>query len=62
MRALHPTTSDVREARVLQTFLRPLKPNQAEFLRWIGMTDDPAARQERTGAFVDALKQAPLGD
>lgn len=48
------------DAGVLDTFFRMSKGNQANFLRWIGSTDDPEIRDRRTGTFVSALQVAPL--
>lgn len=48
------------DAGVLDTFFRLPKGDQANFLRWIGATDDPAIRDRRTDTFVSALQAAPL--
>jgi hypothetical protein len=45
---------------VLDTFFRLPKADQADFLRWIGMTDDPDLRRNRIEAFVSALEESPL--
>lgn len=48
------------DAGVLDTFFRLSKSDQANFLRWIGSTDDPGVRGRRTETFVSALRAAPL--
>lgn len=48
------------DAAVLDTFCRLPRRDQANFLRWIGSTDDPAVRDRRTQTFVSALRAAPL--
>lgn len=48
------------DSGVLDTFFRMSKGNQANFLRWIGSTDDPEIRDRRTETFVSALRAAPL--
>lgn len=48
------------DAGALDTFFRLPKRDQANFLRWIGSTDDPATRSRRTETFVSALLAAPL--
>jgi hypothetical protein len=48
------------DARVLDTFLRLPRRDQANFLRWIGSTDDSGVRGHRTETFVSALRAAPL--
>jgi hypothetical protein len=45
---------------VLETFFRLPKADQADFLRWIGMTDDRDLRRNRIEAFVSALEESPL--
>ena len=48
------------EAGVLDTFFRLPRGDQANFLRWIGSTDDLGTRATRTTTFVSALQAAPL--
>ena len=48
------------DAGVLDTFFRLPKVDQANFLRWIGSTDDPETRIRRTDTFVAALEASPL--
>lgn len=48
------------DAGVLDTFFRLPKRDQANFLRWIGSTDDPEVRARRTATFVSALEIGPL--
>ena len=48
------------DAGVLDTFFRLPKADQANFLRWIGATDDPEVRARRTETFVSALDASPL--
>lgn len=48
------------DAGVLDTFFRLPKRDQANFLRWIGSTDDPDVRARRTETFVSALEIGPL--
>ena len=48
------------DSGVLDTFFRLPKGDQANFLRWIGSTDDPEIRSRRTETFVSALEAAPL--
>ena len=48
------------DSGVLDTFFRLSKGAQANFLRWIGSTDDPGIRARRTDTFVSALHAAPL--
>lgn len=49
------------DSDVLDTFFRLPKRDQADFLRWIGATDDIPTRIRRTETFVSALQSAPLG-
>ncbi len=49
------------DSGVLDTFFRLSRNDQANFLRWIGSTDDPQVRGRRTETFVSALRAAPLG-
>ena len=49
------------DSGVLDTFFRMAKGDQANFLRWIGSTDDPEIRRRRTETFVSALQSAPIG-
>ena len=48
------------DAGVLDTFFRLAKGDQANFLRWIGSTDDRGVRSRRTETFVSALQTGPL--
>lgn len=48
------------DAGVIDTFFRLPKTDQANFLRWIGSTDDPETRIRRTDTFVSALEASPL--
>ena len=50
----------IEEAGVLDTFFRLPRTDQADFLRWIGATDDAGVREGRTTTFVSALQAAPL--
>lgn len=47
-------------AGVLDTFFHLPRRDQADFLRWIGATDDIGVREDRTATFVSALQAAPL--
>lgn len=48
------------DSGVLDTFFRLPRRDQANFLRWIGATDDMVVRRRRTETFVSALQTAPL--
>lgn len=48
------------DAAVLDTFFRLPRRDQANFLRWIGATNDSGVRGHRTETFVSALRAAPL--
>lgn len=48
------------DSGVLDTFFRLPKGDQADFLRWIGSTDDEQTRTHRADTFVSALRAAPL--
>ena len=52
----------MRGEGVLLTFLLLPKDDQANFVRWIGATDEESLRDSRTDTFISALKQAPLAD
>jgi hypothetical protein len=51
----------LKDSDVLELFRRLPREDQANFLRWIGMTADPEARRRRTGNLVLALKSSPFG-
>ena len=48
------------DAAVLATFYLLPKADQANFIRWIGMIDDPEARRDRTTTLVFALEEGPF--
>ena len=50
------------DSGVLDTFFRLPKGAQANFLRWIGATDDEEVGGRRAQTFVSALQAAPLGE
>jgi hypothetical protein len=50
-----------QDSGVLDIFLRLPKWDQANFIRWIAMTDDGDLRRDRTKTFVVALEKSPLG-
>jgi hypothetical protein len=50
----------LKDAGLLDTFFQLPIGNQADFLRWIGMTDDADVRRRRTRTFVLALRESPL--
>lgn len=62
LRITHEVLVALRGEGVLLTFLLLPKDEQANFVRWIGATDEESARDSRTETFICALKQAPLAD
>jgi predicted nucleotidyltransferase len=62
LRITHELLMTLRDEGVLGTFLLLPKDRQANFVRWIGATDDENLRRDRTETFISALKQAPLAD
>lgn len=50
----------LRQKGVLGTFLLLPKGEQANFVRWIGATDEETVRHERTVTFISALEEGPL--
>ena len=57
----HEFLMALQGSNVLSAFLKLRRKDQANFLRWIGMTDDPQVRAEHTSTFVAALRGSPLG-
>ena len=62
LRITHELLVVLRDEGVLGTFLLLPKDEQANFVRWIGATDEEELRHDRVGTFVSALKQSPLAD
>jgi hypothetical protein len=62
LRITHELLVALREDGVLGSFLLLPRDSQADFVRWIGATDDEDARRDCTETFISALKQAPLAD
>ena len=57
----HEFLMALQDSNVLGTFLKLRRKDQANFLRWIGTTDDHEIRAEHTSTFVAALRGSPLG-
>jgi hypothetical protein len=51
----------LKDSDVLEIFRRLPREDQANFLRWIGMTADLDARRRRTDALVLAISTSPFG-
>jgi hypothetical protein len=51
----------LKESDVLKLFSRLPREDQANFLRWIGMTADRDSRRRRTDAIVLAMRTSPFG-
>jgi hypothetical protein len=62
LRITHELLVVLRDEGVLATFLLLPKDEQANFVRWLGATDEEDLRHDRTETFVSALKQSPLAD
>jgi hypothetical protein len=60
LRITHGIVVRLGESAVLKTFFLLPRIDQANFIRWIGMTDDPKSREDRTDILVFALKEGPL--
>jgi hypothetical protein len=61
LRITYELLAALRESGVLEIFYQLPKTDQANFLRWVGMIDDPKLRQDRTDTFASALEESPLG-
>jgi uncharacterized protein YdeI (YjbR/CyaY-like superfamily) len=62
LRITHDLLVALRDEKVLGTFLLLPKDEQANFVRWLGATDEEKLRHDRVETFVSALKQSPLAD
>ena len=62
LRITHEILIALRDDDVLDTFYELPISDQANFLRWIGSTDDRQLRANRTETFVSALKLSPIKD
>ena len=60
LRITYEVLSVLRGSGVFETFLLLPEMDQANFLRWIGMTDDTELRGDRIKIFVSALTLSPL--
>jgi hypothetical protein len=61
LRITHELLQALRDQGVFAAFLSMPKDKQANFVRWIGATDEANVRHDRTHTFISALKQSPLG-
>ena len=61
LRIVHDVLARLQDAEVLGAFLALSKTDQANFMRVLGATDDPARRAHRCETFITALKESPLG-
>ena len=60
LRITYELLAQFRASGVLSTFLLLPRSDQANFLRWIGMTDDRELRRDRTRTLALALEDSPL--
>jgi hypothetical protein len=62
LKITHELLIALRDQDVLFTFLLLPKHEQANFVRWIGATDEESLRDSRTETFISALKESPLAE
>jgi hypothetical protein len=60
LRITHEVLVAIRAAGLQEVFLFLPQVDQANFLRWVGMIDDPKLRTARTQVFISALEESPL--